>query len=272
MPSSLTKHRRKLYWLLAFLAGLVGVCYFDFFLSLLGFDLEVLTNTEAAKLRLEAFKTVLLVGVAGIGIYQWSKEQRWKRRTMVLDRVKAFGDTPGTYNAQLMLSGRRINVPLWDRDVSANPYVVINPEDVIIALAIEPLSDPMWYDDKADAIRNSFNDFLSRLADLELDVSQARLLKDADVGRLTRKLYRDVVTLNTRAPLTARALWHYMHGKGYKDVADFLERGRAGGQPEFRDLLGEPTASMLIPRDTLTGGSLPATQVSQAQDPTSDVE
>jgi hypothetical protein len=177
---------------------------------------------KLVQVGLELLKTVLVIGTAFFAVAQWRTEQRWKRRTLVVDRMKAFGDTPGAYNAQLMLQGRRVRVPLWDRTVSEDPYTVVDPQDVAAALWPEKLGSVWPEDDRHDAIRNSFNDYLARLEDFEFNVSGARVLADSDIQRLRKSVRNSFEHLEQRAPLPALALWEYMHAYGYAEVAKFI--------------------------------------------------
>ncbi|HEX8672192.1 MAG TPA: hypothetical protein VF710_09895 [Longimicrobium sp.] len=177
---------------------------------------------------LEVLKTVLLIGTALFAVVQWRKEQRWKRRSLVLERVEAFGDTPGAYNAQLMLQGRRVKVPLWDRTVSKDPYTLVDPEEVAAALLPEKLGNVWHQNDRHDAIRNSFNDYLGRLADIQFNVSGARVLKDSDIKRLRESIRISFEHLERRAPLTAIALREYMGAYGYSDVTNFIKSDKRG--------------------------------------------
>jgi hypothetical protein len=188
---------------------------------------------DVTKVALELL-TMLGVAVgACFALRRWDNEQRWKRRTAVLERIKAFADTPGAFNAQLMLQGRTVRVPLWDRTVSANPYTFVTPEEVAAALTPEPVGRNWPQNDRHDAIRHSVNDYLGRLADIDAFVSQARVLDQEDVRRISERLNEDMKRLVTRAPHAGVALWCYMDRYGFADVIAFAEAGEKRPEQDY---------------------------------------
>jgi hypothetical protein len=189
---------------------------------------------ERAKLIVEGVNVLIVFAAALAALIKWHLDERWKRRSAVRDRVKAFGDTPGTYNAQLMLAGRTVLVPLFDRNVSENPYEPVTPKDVrtaLTSLSFEELTD------KDDAIRNSFNDLLGRLSDFELDI-QSGLLEPEDVRGIGERIRRNVIELQRKDPETADVLLRYINDNGYGYVLDLLNRYRLHAQAKQRDLEG----------------------------------
>ena len=108
-----------------------------------------------------------------------NEELTWKRKEALLKQITAFGETPGAYNAILMLSSPDREIPLWDNAQPEKRYVRVTWSEV--AEAMVPKEIPL--SPKLSAIRDSFGDFLGRLTHLELYRSSS-LLNTSDVAAL----------------------------------------------------------------------------------------
>jgi hypothetical protein len=147
--------------------------------------------------------TTFLVAVVGGGfaLTRWlheisenrklrEKELLWKKKAALLDRITAFGDTPGAQNAMMMMSAPERDIPLYDSPDPKERYVRVSWEEVAQAMMAEdaPLAS------KLSAIRDSFSDFFARLTHIELYRS-AYLLDSQDIraflGPLARRLAED---------------------------------------------------------------------------------
>jgi len=97
---------------------------------------------------------------------QWRADQQWKRLEALMERIKAFTETPGSLNAIMMLSSQDREIPLWNKERPEDRYVRVKWEEVSRALIpTDMITYP--YDSKRSAIRDSFNDLLGRLSHLE---------------------------------------------------------------------------------------------------------
>ena len=105
-----------------------------------------------------------------------AQELKWKQKEAMLKQILAFGDTPGAYNAVLMLGSPDREIPLWDRSKREECYVRVTWEEVAEAMA--PKDAPL--PPKLSAIRDSIGDFLGRLTHMELYRS-ASLINNEDV-------------------------------------------------------------------------------------------
>lgn len=108
-----------------------------------------------------------LVLYASIVAYrQWRHDLRWKQLEVLMGRIKAFNETPGTMNAIMMLFSEDREVPLFDKEKPEDKYERVNSDEVSRALIpSDMLRYP--YDPKLQAIRDSFNDLLGRLSHIE---------------------------------------------------------------------------------------------------------
>ena len=88
------------------------------------------------------------------------KELLWKKKAALLDRITAFGDTPGAQNAMMMMSapGERYTSLRFSPDPSER-YVRVSWEEVAQAMMAEDV--PL--ESKFSAIRDSFSDFFAPL-------------------------------------------------------------------------------------------------------------
>ena len=223
--------------ILLLIAGVVGRLRIDFGISSYVEGIVASNDPvqlQRVKLIVDSLNVLIVFAAALAALIKWHLDERWKRRSAVRDRVKAFGDTPGTYNAQLMLAGRKVMVPLWDRNISRNPYETVTPKDVRTALSPPT---PGKLTDKADAIRNSFNDLLGRLSDFELDI-RSGLLEPEDVRGIGERIRRNVIELQRKDAETAKALLRYINDNGYGYVLDLLNRYRLHAHARQRDLKG----------------------------------
>ena len=116
-----------------------------------------------------------LVFIASLLAYrQWRADQQWKRLEALMERIKAFTETPGSLNAIMMLSSHDREIPLWDKERPEDRYVRVKWDEVSRALIpTDLITYP--YDSKQSAIRDSFNDLLGRLSHLEAFL-EAKLL------------------------------------------------------------------------------------------------
>lgn len=125
-----------------------------------------------------------LIG-GGFALAKWLREVRenralraqellWKQKEALIDRIIAFGDTPGAHNALMMLGSPERDIPLWDKEKPEERYERVTWAEVAEAMAAEdmPLSS------KLSAIRDSFNDLLSRLTHIELYRSSSLMNND----------------------------------------------------------------------------------------------
>ena len=105
--------------------------------------------------------------------YRWRSDENWKRTAAALERVKSFGDTPGTRNAMMILKSHKRPIPIFD---AADP-----PKDgsgiycdVTWADAKTALVPTRWNDATSplsNAIRDSFEDFIGRMVQIEIYVA-----------------------------------------------------------------------------------------------------
>lgn len=183
-------------------------------------------NLEA-WLQLLSWFGVLFGG--GFAIYKWFHEVRenrelraqellWKQKEALIERITAFGDTPGAYNAILMLSSPDREIPLWDKQKPEDRYVRVTWDEVAEAMVPEDMILPP----KLSAIRDSFGDFLSRLTHIEL-YRISDLLNDKDVKHV-------VSTWATKLAVNqphARNIRLYIRSQGLQSVEILLRD--AGG-------------------------------------------
>jgi hypothetical protein len=127
---------------------------------------------------------IVTAGFGGwFALWQWHRDQRWKRISAAFDRIQAFNETPGTRNAMKILTCRCREVPLWDPQSppAGGIYTYVSWDDAKAALL------PTEYIAKASptvsAIRDSFGDFLDRLTQIQMYL-EAGLLKEEDVRHL----------------------------------------------------------------------------------------
>lgn len=112
---------------------------------------------------------------------QWREDQKYKQKEILLKRIIAFSETPGAYNAELMLASADRDIPLWAKEKIEERYIRIKRQEVAVALIPETYL-PFQYSSKESAIRDSFDDFLIKFSHIEIYMEASLLsLKDARV-------------------------------------------------------------------------------------------
>lgn len=128
--------------------------------------------------------TLVSVVVGAVVAYrQWHHDQRWKRINAAFERVRSFGETPGTRNAMMILKSPNVEIPLWDPHCPppGGPYIHVTWEEAKWALI--PTSLDVDESPKTGAIRNSFEDLMDRMTQIEMFIA-AGLLAEQDVKHL----------------------------------------------------------------------------------------
>jgi hypothetical protein len=161
--------------------------------------------------------------VAWCGWYQWQKEQRWKRVEHVLDRIRAFGETPGSINAMMMLGVEDREIALWDTSQAESRYVRTTPCEVATALLPH---DCLAYifSPKETAIRNSFDDFFGKLDQIEVMIDTGTLRfdeVDPIVGTWVRRY--EAAEADTDSQL-ARSIRLFVEDRGHTRVQRLFAR------------------------------------------------
>lgn len=100
--------------------------------------------------------------------WRWRHDERVRRVEHIVSRITSLENSPGAQNAKMLLYNHDRHVPLFASDEPPERrYVRVTWEETARALIppdmLEPLVDP-----KSTAIRDSFEDFLGRLGELEL--------------------------------------------------------------------------------------------------------
>lgn len=184
--------------------------------------------------------------VALCGWYQWQKEQRWKRVEHVLDRIRAFGETPGSINAMMMLGVEDREIALWDNSQAESRYVATTRCEIATALLPHGCL-PYIFSPKETAIRNSFDDFFGKLDQIEVMIDNGNLgFSEVDpiVGTWVRK-YQETEK-DTHSHL-ARSIRLFVEERGHTRVQRLFARYRVNlgrGVDLKSDLLALPEAGM----------------------------
>ncbi len=164
-----------------------------------------------------------LVFIASLLAYrQWRRDQQWKRLEALMQRIKAFTETPGSLNAMMMLSSDDREVPLWDKEKPEERYVRVSWEEVSRALIpTDMLKYP--YDSKQSAIRDSFNDLLGRLSHLEAFL-EAELLSENEAKHAMKNFVLQFERLILQNTDLARNLRIYINYYGMDGVQNLFKR------------------------------------------------
>lgn len=173
---------------------------------------------------------VTLIGyalaVAGgvLGYFRWSHERRIKRIELLIERLRSFDASPGARNAVMMLNNHDRMIPLWDEDEPPHQrYVRVTWAEVEEALTPHTIREHA-FDPKLSAIRDSFEDFLARIAEIWLYIRND-VFTDDDAQRIMRPWIRRF-GLEAQRTGVIRRLRIYIMRRRLVDVYDlFLHFG-----------------------------------------------
>lgn len=156
----------------------------------------------------------------------WRADQHWKRLDALLARISSLDATPGTRNAMMIMMDSKREVPLWDHSLPEKRYTEVSWRDAENALAMQD-GYPIHHNETASAIRDSFNDFLSRMAHIAI-LAEAEALKKNDVEYLFRPWIFRIYGRQTdaKAERLAQAIRDYIEcleqRGGYNPFASFM--------------------------------------------------
>jgi hypothetical protein len=195
----------------------------------------------------------LLFAIPGalFAFIQWHRDQAWKRTTAAFERLQSFYETPGTRNAMMILKSPKREIPLWDpqHPPTGGPYTMVTWEGAKWALI--PTSWDAISDNKLTAIRDSFEDFMDRMTQIEMFLD-AGLLDEADVchlvepwakrlgGTTARRIGDGGLSRNFRVYVDSEdktAVQHLFARYGV-DLRQTLAEDRRGFEQEFAERLG----------------------------------
>ena len=162
---------------------------------------------------------------SAFAIIQWRRDQKWKRKELLISRVSAFNETPGALNALLMLDWSDREIPLWAKDRVEDRYVRVTRTEVTSALIPDTLL-PSTYSVKESAIRNSFEDFLIKLSHLEMFLKN-KLLKVNEADVIMLSLLNSLNVLregNDKDRALLRHFYIYIGWRNFPYIKDLFKR------------------------------------------------
>ena len=139
----------------------------------------------------------IAISAGAIAFWQWRKDQNWKKKEVLLSRAVAFKDTPGSYNALLMLDSANRNIPLWDSNEPDEKWRVVHRKDVALAL-LPPtlLAYPLTESNLESAIRDCFSDLFARLTHIEVFLADG-MIEFRDIQLLMNPMIPNIKKLVT---------------------------------------------------------------------------
>ena len=171
----------------------------------------------------------VIATAAGLfAVWQWRKDQNWKKKEALLGRAIAFKDTPGSYNALLMLDSANRNIPLWDCDVPNDRWHVVYRKEVALAL-IPPTLLPYQHSESnlETAIRDCFSDLFARLTHIEVFLADG-MIEFKDIELLMNPMIPNIKKLYNSPEKVDQQLFRclklFADWKGLRGLQDFFVR------------------------------------------------
>ncbi len=178
---------------------------------------------------LSKFGLVATVVFFFVGLYQYQRSQKWEREKFLAAIVKEFDESKTVRNARQMIDslaqypkGRKID--LLEADKPEDRKVMVLNSEIYDALTTDA-NKLHNLDDRAVAIRDCFDDFLSSLVTFEHYIEQSLITKDAlmaHVGYWILILGRDPDQL--LALKYKRRIFEYAEFYGLLDVESLVRK------------------------------------------------
>lgn len=161
-------------------------------------------------------------GAFGVGLYQYSVAQRWKRMEWIASAMKAFYEHPDVERALQMVDWNERRIMLFaDQPDAARRYVRVNDDVVARALMAHSTHGPFTAVEAA--IRDCFDGFLDQLAMVHQYVS-AGLVSIEDVRPYLDYWVRNIARPSAGLPSARlRQLHFYIQHYQFTDVRQLIE-------------------------------------------------
>jgi hypothetical protein len=159
--------------------------------------------------------------VFGVGLWQYSDSQKWKRSEFLLKEVRAFEPNPNVINVREMLQNGGGNIYFYGK--KEEPIAVDGP--MMISAFSEPGELGRKHTDEELAIRHALNDYLSHFDHFN-NIIESRLVRKKEL-KLYIEYWMDIIgnPKNPKlAPDVRSKLWTYMPVNGFKGAIDLLKK------------------------------------------------
>jgi hypothetical protein len=172
----------------------------------------------------------------GIGLWQYSKSQTWKRLEFVAAEMSSFFNDTAARDAMTVLDWRKKEMTLYKyRGEGDSKLVTVNYELVASSLGVGP---DTHHNKKQSAIREIFERFLEFLARFE-GFLKAKVVKKEDLDPYLDYWTKLISGHDTHSPEVTKQvlpqLWKFIDYYGYRDVRQFINRYHSVAFPESKD-------------------------------------
>ena len=217
---------------------------FGFLIKMFGQDLQPLTTDNIVTLLGYG-----LVAAGSVLAYkQWIDDRKWKQREVLRGLIASLNETPGSRNAMMMLSSHERDIPLLDAEAPADRYVRVTWRNIAESLIPDDLMEHR-YNNKEEAIRNSFEDFLGRLNHIE-HYLESNLLEVSDIKPFV-EIWGQKFKCLSEEPYLHRNLKLYIAWRDLKGVQNLFERFKDGN---YIDLKSDIDEERQLLRDEIAEG------------------
>jgi hypothetical protein len=172
----------------------------------------------------------------GIGLWQYSKNQTWKRLEFVAAEMRSFFNDTAARDAMTMLDWRKKEMALYKyRGEGDSKPVNVNYELVASSLGVGP---DAHHNKEQSAIREIFERFLEFLARFE-GFLKAKVVKKGDLDPYLDYWTKLISGHDVHSPEVTKQvlpqLWKFIDYYGYRDVRQFINRYHSVAFPESKD-------------------------------------
>jgi hypothetical protein len=161
----------------------------------------------------------------GIGLWQYRKNQAWKRLEFVAAEMRSFSSDTAVRAAMTMLDWRKKEMALFKyRGEDDSSRVTVSYEMVASSLGVHPKAH---YNKEQSAIREIFERFLEFLARFE-GFLKASVVKKEDLDPYLDYWTKFISGRDAHSPEVTKQvlpqLWKFIDYYGYRDVRQFINR------------------------------------------------
>jgi hypothetical protein len=181
----------------------------------------------------EALDWVVRIGVVGgfvifgVGLWQYSQSQKWKRAEFLLSEIRLFEPKQNIVNVRRILDNTQADVYLYgEKDAEGKQEKPVSVDRSMLLNALTESSDlKRDHDDDERAIRVALNSYLSHLDHFN-NVIDSGLVRKQEL-KLYLQHYLDIVGNQRNEKLSneiRNKLWVYMYSNGYEGALNLLKK------------------------------------------------
>jgi len=165
--------------------------------------------------------------IFGVGLWQYSQSQKWKRAEFLLSEIRLFEPKQNIVNVRRILDNAQADIYLYgEKDAEGKQEKSVPVDRSLLLSALTESSDlKRDHTDDESAIRVALNSYLSHLDHFN-NVIDSGLVRKQEL-KLYLQHYLEIIGNNRNERLSneiRNKLWVYMHSNGYEGALNLLKK------------------------------------------------